>query len=210
MISFKQFLTEASAFDVEKFYSDCKFTLDFLPDDGKTFLYHGTKSPPSTWEIKQWKPRVNPRNTPMLVHNKLNNIFSAQFGEPIRNWLFCTGRVDDAFMYGTPTIIFPIGKFDWVCAQNSDLYDLTTAFILFRDNAREELGLGKPAEVNDLALANLSDLISDSKWWHNEHLFKCLVSSHEIMLKCDKFYSFNLGCDEVDQVKEILAARARS
>ena len=143
MITFKQFLTEDSAFDIETFAKDCA---PFFRKAGaaitagsagetatshKSFnlFFHGGKFAPDGVEIATFSPRLKPRDTPIDVHNVFNETFDQHFGVEARNWMFVTGDSRHAYAYAKSLsnlfAIFPIGDFEWLCSTSSNKSDLT-------------------------------------------------------------------------------------
>lgn len=197
MISFKQFITEGAAFDLEKFKTDCAFILSELKG-GNKLLWHGTDTAPPDWQIKQWKERTEPRDSSKVAHDQFNSLFTKMFGFPIRNWLFTTSYERDAAQYDSlvskACAIFPIGKFDWVQGQDDNLRDLSMW------HARELNLLGHRLPTKDSLSADekqiiITDMllkkIPNMKWKHNTDFDGCLHLDNEIMIKCDKFYLIN-------------------
>jgi hypothetical protein len=195
---FKEFLTEGSKFNLEKFKTDCAFTLDQLKGSaGKYLMYRGQPAGTKDWEITAWKGRTEPRNTPKIAHTLLNDFFTKKFGAPVRNWMFATGRKDTAQTYSGVQpidIIFPIGKFEWVSCSDPDLYDLTIALNhqRWRINAVDVDNKISYDEKNELAANALIKSMDAADWYHNTDLVDAIKAEGEIMFKCSRFYQFSL------------------
>jgi hypothetical protein len=195
MKTFKQYIQEANeSFDLDKFKKDCDFFLTKLKGThGKDLLYHGTHNLPNgDFEIRQFQERRLPKDSTKYTHDQLNKMFTEKFGVNARNWLFVTGNLKTTFTYGTDEkgvlVIFPIGKFNWVCGLDEDLSDL---FILHKrirhDFTNPNLGMTKK---DKLATDIMIDGIKNMNWVYNDRLLDCINSNNEIHIECDKFYAF--------------------
>jgi hypothetical protein len=199
MISFKQFITEGKTFDLERFKTDCAFMLEQLKGSkGQHLLYHGTmRYPKGDWEIRNFKERAKPRDSDVYLHTQVNKLFTDMFGGPARNWLFTTGNVNDAYVYGKTfdgvLVIFPIGKFEWLCGLDQDLSDITgwhsRVFVQMTNTSRN---LPYEKRLNN-ATDYLVSKMRHMHWLHNEKLIECIKSGNEIHVKCERFYAFKLG-----------------
>jgi hypothetical protein len=186
MITFKQFITEESDFDMDKFKKDCHI---FLEKSKGEMIYHGSSENilfPSDSKIITWKERTRPRNTNTKLHEILNEFFVKKFGEKCRNWLFVTGSERDADSYNNDKnfcyAIFPIGEFQWLCEPNN-IRDFFTDFNGIVDTSHYEHGYYD--KNKDAIIEGLEDL----NWEFNTNLSKCIKSEHEIMLKCNQYYA---------------------
>ena len=86
---FKQFINEDSSFDESKFEKDCKYYLDMMGGTDQ-FMYHGTKSPIISGNLVEFRPRSGPTDSPIMLHNAVNEFFEQKFKIPFRNGLFVT------------------------------------------------------------------------------------------------------------------------
>lgn len=202
MISFKQFLNEASKFDLEKFKKDCSFILNELKGSGgKYLMLRGAQDVPEDWAIQEWKIRSISRNTNIDSHNKINDYFEQRFGEPFRNWMFATGRMDTAVAYSnfkSPSVIFPIGKFEWFSSDSDSFSDMTVALNNIAREIKNSTDSLSYDEVYSLATDNLIKKMENTNWYFNTDLLKCISNHNEIMFKCNKFYSFKYTGDTLN------------
>lgn len=196
MKTFKQFITEQQEFDLEQFKKDCAFVLEQLAGTkGKKLLYHGTTTNISDdFDVFQFRARTKPRDSTRSMHDRLNSFFTDQFGGPIRNWMFVTGRKNDALMYGYVHAIFPIGEFDWVCGLDDDLHDLAgwhsmLSAQIFNADTTRKLAYD---QRDVLATDHMINKMRHQKWKHNEDLVKCISSNNEIHFKTKQYYQFRL------------------
>ena len=198
MISFKQFISESQEFDLEKFKTDCAFMLSQLKGNkGRDLLFHGTTDgPKGEWEIRTFRERQKPRDSDDYMHAQVNKMFTDMFGAPARNWLFTTGRSDDARIYGKTLegvlVIFPIGEFEWLCGLDEDLQDLTGWHTRV---SGQLMSVAKDLSYDERQIQATNHMVSRMRhmhWLHNERLVECIRSDHEIHVKCNKFYAFKM------------------
>lgn len=205
-LTFKSFIYEQQEFDLEKFKKDCAPFLKQLakvPNENirKPMMFHGTPGAPADWEIRQWKERSGPRDTPPEVHNILNQGLEDLFGAKIRNWMFASPEYSTAKIYARnsyPCAIFPIGNFELyaIADDNNEKFanDLTSLHGMIKYDVERA---GVPEEESDVVAArHLAQKFKHMHWVKND-LRKALTSEYktEIMFKCDKFYMFNFGGD---------------
>jgi hypothetical protein len=199
MISFKQFLNEDfERLDLDKLKEDCAFFLNLIKGTKGTHrLYHGTNNYPVEWALRDMKYRQGSRDTPNYIHEQLNRYFEKRFGTgyDIRNWMFGTGLKEQAMTYGSACIIFPVGKFKWVCPQNKDLQDMTKFADRMKDRALEKLPPSAPKlsydEKQKLAFEEMVTVLDKTHYYVNEDLVKCLETYNEINFSCSKYYIIN-------------------
>ena len=80
-------------------------------------------------------------------------------------------------------IVVPKGHFQWL--SSPDISDLTGTF-------QKHVGVG-PYEIQQKREGTSKTIIDveNAKWYHNEHLLKCLSTISEVMLWCPNgFYTF--------------------
>jgi hypothetical protein len=204
MTTFKQFISEASAFELEKFKKDCAFYLNQIKNTGgKHLLYRGGKDWPDNWAIRKWAERIIPRNTPIVAHDLINDYLQKEYGHEFRNWMFCTGDRQQADIYsgrgGHVCAIFPIGKVEWFCGLIWDMRDLTGWLNSLSDEiymADKERKISYD-ERYQLAATHVINVMKDNKHklLFNEDFTRCINSYHEIMFKCNSYYAFNIDGD---------------
>jgi hypothetical protein len=194
---FKEFITEGQKFDLEKFKSDCAFYLDRLKGtNGDRLLYRGTHDFPKDFKIETWKSREGPRDSSLEMHDGINDFLNGKFGIKARDWMFCSGHIGDAALYSpghkSYTIIFPIGKFEWLSALNDDAHDMTE----FYNRCKGALAINAATkeksydERNKLAIDMMKHKMESWTWYHNQDIVGSIKGANEIMFKCDKFYAF--------------------
>ena len=207
---FKSFLAESprvanvSAEDVLK---DCAYYFKMVKLSGnelKDWMWHGTKAVPSNRQaayIVDAKQNREPRDTPISVHNMVNDYFKQAFGKPFRNGVFATGYYSDATIYSrdhSALALVPIGTFWWLCAADTsgEFRDLTGLWKRVLEKTHDELSDEHPNltpydldyEAGEQAKVALLDEIQMTEWYFNEYLMSCIHSENEIMIMCDKFY----------------------
>jgi hypothetical protein len=199
VITFKQFLAEEKEFDLDKFKDDCDYILQMLSGTrGHDLLWHGTNSNTSPWVIRKWEPRTGPRDNPDEMHKEVNSVFVDLLGEPIRDWMFTTGREKDAGVYGLSHVIFPIGKFEWACGADEeaakDMMGWMDRIRAGIRNADVDRTLTRE-ETKKLAIRHLAGKIKHVNWNFNKNLVKCIQSENEIMIKCGDMYLIKYDSD---------------
>lgn len=197
---FKDFLTEDEAFDLEKFKKDCAYF--FEQTDGKAVMWHGTKNAPSDWKINRFTHRQGPRDSSRFLHDSLNKFFEEKFNYPFRNGLFVSGVKTVASVYGTRCAIFPIGKFYWLSTANKSYADMTNVFTRFREKAKQSANEFDYDEIQEVAWELMKDKLQKLEWVYNENLLYAIDSGAEVMLVCDKFYTFNFVGDTYQEIVE--------
>jgi len=199
-MKFKQFINESSRFDLDQFREDTQFFFDQITP-GTGFLKHGTRMLPTNFAINTFREREGPRDSPNSLHNEVNALLKKKFGFPYRNGLFTSGKWTQAANYGPVGVVFPIGKFEWLC--NSEIDDLTGNFEMRMDHIKhvdKELYYDTRSEMAIEQI--LQELNSSTTWYHNRDLESCIGFGTEIMIKCDKFYIMDQNGDAYRQVQE--------
>lgn len=116
--------------DCQPFLNDIKGSL--------RFLYHGSKNLDKNMEIKLIKSKKNrlPKDTPLDLHNLLDNLFKKKFGIKLRsNSLFCSSSDFFVSSYGHPSLIFPVGKYEVYWSKKIiDLYSITKDYIWYESD----------------------------------------------------------------------------
>lgn len=215
MISFKQFINEEKAFDLEQFKKDCSYALSLM--DTAHLLYRGIGSDDEldSVAINKWYERLGPLTTNQKVHDAMNKTFKEMFGHPIRNWMFCSGQISTAREYAdfksNVYAIFPIGKFEWVCSKNPDFSDMTGLLQMHMSKLHavkpRDIALNSwltPNERLELIIPKMIKLAKESEWWHNKDLKQCIASENEIMVKCDRYYRISITSPEFKEVLAVL------
>lgn len=203
---FKDYLAEGnSKFDIEQFKKDCAFFFDQLDKEEShraiPVFKHGSKNATSDWDIQQFRERDAPRDSPMALHNAVNEFYKKKFGFPFRNALFASGHWSSAANYGPVNYIFPIGKFEWLC--NPEIEDLTGEF----ETAVDQIKHFHPEMLYDERVEAATEKVittleKSKKFYHNKDLWSCADFGSEVMIKCEKFYRFS---EHGDAWKEVTA-----
>ena len=117
----KHYINEAKDIPWEQIKKDCQ---PFIKDlkDPKKMLYSGRKCQ-LTYIKKEIRKNRKPADTPIVIHNWLDDLFKKKFGYKLRSeCLFVTARKGIARAYGMPYVIIPIGKIDMY--HNTSVIDL--------------------------------------------------------------------------------------
>jgi hypothetical protein len=191
-----------NSIDLKKFEEDCKPWLDAIRGTS-TPAYHGTKNYPKDWEIRKALASRAPRDTPGELNDIINDFFEKKFNWRAReNGMFVTGHSSDAYTYGKPCVIFPIGKFESLWSP--EVRDLTSIYI----DHKSALRYGPDRMDADVAalkaIGDAAQGLKHSHWYHNEELVGGLTSSCEIIIRADSYYFFRHDETYYDTVRPFL------
>lgn len=226
---FKEFLSEgARPADVtaQDIYNDCAYYFKSMKLTGNTlkdWMWHGTKSLPTARHpvyVVDAKTEREPRDTPIAVHNAVNQYFKQEYGQAFRNGVFATGYYSDATIYGrdhSAWALIPIGHFSWLCSaeKNGDFRDLTgmwkRTFEKVHRHLQDEHPRMNAYDVDDIAIPeaidSLLDAIGGETWYFNEALSTCIQSQNEIMIVCSKFYLLDRHSPLFKELYELAGAK---
>ena len=175
---------------------DCKpFIKELKKSNSKKrpFFNRGTtsKTIDDFSKIKVRKDR-KPRDTPLEVHNYLDNALKKKFGWKVRSeGVFATSQ--ERTGYGTSYIFFPIGKYKYVFStQILDLYG--------------HLGGGYMSD-GYLEISTNIEIINDAiNTYKSSDMKEAMETMHEIIFKCDEYYMINMKYQNVlyKYIKEIV------
>lgn len=193
IMKFKEYLTEMISIDKwetlkDKLDKDCQpFIKEFK--GCTTLLYRGVKTPPSFCDKKTTRTNRKPRLLDIDLHDKLGKETKQRFGWNARTeGVFTTSNVFDVKRWGSPSIVFPIGKFKYIWNRNVKslygAYDQWSAYT--SDNG-----------ITDHILKELWDYdITDALDWYkstnlNKYLMVKSPTLSECIIKCKNYYSIN-------------------
>jgi len=146
----------------------------------KSFLYRGTKIYPFDYIKKssRLEDRI-PRDTPIEIHNYMNNYFMKNFGWKGRNGVFASNN--DITLYGSDVgVFFPYNGFKFIYSSKID--DLTMYLELvnkkydkFDNNKKQEIY----KKLNEILIT-----------YTDKNLYKVLnhYNKIEVSFKCDYYY----------------------
>lgn len=170
------FTEDIITFDEQQFEKDCAF---FIKESHGLKMYRGAQKDFPSGTFRPFKKREDPVNSPMRLHDQVNDFFMEKFGQPFRNGLFATGDLGMARSYGHPYIVVPKGRFFWLC--NTEIPDMTES--LYSEFAHEQ-GLEEYYAINK----TLDAVEKSKKWIDSVDLKQCIESKCEIMLWCSHGY----------------------
>ena len=161
-----------------------------------------------------------PRDTPADIHEILNTWFKKKFNWPARSaGLFVTPKLDDAFFFGAPCIIFPVGEVKGLFSKRVD--DLTTYIFTndfdvespstnipggpdyWHNKGYEKLEHVPAPEIEDYVINRLED----ADYHYGPITEEMLQRVNEIMLDCDKYVAIAIahkGKVLKEHIKEII------
>lgn len=203
MIRFKEFILEESDFDLDKFKDDCEdFLNTIIPI--RIPLFHGSKNYPDDWEIREPLRNRSPRDTPLQLHNRVNDYLEDKFGWSARsNGVFVTSSYIDAQSYfrGGVCMIFPIGK--WKYMWNYVSRDMTVTYDEFRGGLSDTQPNADLLDIRQTAIDDTFEHIKHG-WRYNEGFKDALEKQHEIIIDCDEYYILNRSGSAWNEVHEWL------
>jgi hypothetical protein len=163
--------------------------LDLLPLID-SFIYSGRKGQSEVFIKKKVRKDRNPLNSGQYIHEILDELFFERFEIKARSQsLFVTSKYSEASNYGTPYVIFPIGKFNTI--WSSLISDLYMHMGIFSHTERKEL------TREDFKNQIDERLISKYK---KGNLTGAIKSGNEIMLICDEYYGIKCSRSEKETI----------
>lgn len=92
--------------------NNCKKYIKEYIRNGK-LLWSGRKKKEPYYNIKKIRKDRRPTDTPIRIHNLLDDYFEKHFGVRLRsNSLFCYTNMYDVLKYGEPYLICPVGDYE--------------------------------------------------------------------------------------------------
>jgi len=180
---FKQYLTEGSLTQKEILdiiEKDCKpFLTDWRKLKTDDFLLSGRKNK-DRFSKKQVRKNREPLNTPLSIHNLMDDWFYKKFGIRSRsNAVFCSFDEKTADSYGYTFLIFPIGKYKAVSSKIiEDLYNF-----IFEDRTDREKEYSKE-KLHQEIIKTLEK---------GDYTDKLVCHGNEIMITCKEYYMVNFS-----------------
>lgn len=150
---------------------DCKYYLNNVNE--KYHLFRGIWASDIGSKFKKLKTLENrrPRNTKKEVTELLDESFKSKFNIKARtSTLFCTGSLNDTFMYGDPFFIFPIGKYDFIWSDKIHDLFIDLSHIRTLDSTDEKLFKLYNASFSPSVILKLEKL--DIHFYSNIELLK--------------------------------------
>jgi hypothetical protein len=137
-------------------------------------IWYSGRYTESDFFIKNVRTDRRPMNTGNIAHYNLDNYFKEKFGFKARsNVIFVTGYMNEASMYGTPYMIFPIDTYRYIWSNKiDDLYDYSQYFNKVDKNGNPMFDKKAKSLLNTYSSTNLKQAIESRK---------------EIMLNCKKY-----------------------
>jgi hypothetical protein len=149
-------------------------------------LMRGLHPAVSEFTINDCPVNRKPVDTPIYLHNIVDNWMLAKFGIRYRsNAVFATGSGSQASAYGHRYAVYPIGNFTFCWSPT--VYDLTKQFkpAWTQATADEDGGEGRMVEALDNAEYQTTDLA------------RAIKSRHEVMIHCKEYIMVDLEWNEV-------------
>lgn len=144
-------------------------------------LYRGMKNKPNFF-IGNIRPDRRPTDTPVSIHEFIDNWFYKKFGVRFRsNAMFATKNSFSAATYGASYIVFPIGEFKY-CYSN----DIEDVYVDMLDMISSDDFLNFTEEEKDDYFDELTKKIENSNYT-NQNLKTTENANSEIMINCKTY-----------------------
>lgn len=175
----KEYLTEDFGKDVDLIEKNCKVYLGSTKGLKYLLLRDFESNRVFNKDLEVIKSRTDrrPKDTPMHIHEKINEMFRKKFGWDVRNGVFCEGewcsfRKDNGFQ----RFIFPVDGFKFVWSPSVgdffiDVYKYKIKNVSYKEPNIDEI---------------LNDYVKSCK---NTNLKDAINSRNEISLLCKEYYA---------------------
>ena len=158
---------------------------DFYLQSRNYYLFRGIKKKIDTYEIITARKDRTPRDTPIEIHNKLDDAFNKKFGWKVRSeGVFVAGDYVEAKYYGNPHLFIPLDPFEYVHSNKiKDLYAHleTEEYIVDK----------KISKYNHLDDDTIKKIINTYK--KNADLYEIILNQSEVIFKCNKYVLININ-----------------
>jgi len=194
---YKQYINEStdSIYDILSDISkDCKpFLKEWLPIYKRTkeFLYRGMDENTNFGSRKVRKNRY-PMSTPKALHLEIDKLMYDAYKIHGRSQsIFCTFNLEDAYTYGEPMAIFPIGEYKYLWADFGDLY-LHLARMSLSNDPDFNIDVYDRPSGNEQSNRNTSTLKKLIKRYHTGSLGRAASTDSEVMVQCKQYYYISM------------------
>jgi hypothetical protein len=190
-MKFKTYLNEESSEEIKSLIEkDCQPFLKNWDNLGIGLLYTGRKVYISAISKSQVRKDRKPKDTPEEIHKLLDDWFYKKFGVRSRsNAVFATKNYDVAKDYGTPFLIFPIGKYTAISSDRiDDLYnEIERLFyysfgLIFNNNRLNSISNEDMERFKD----RIIDMLKSSNYKKGLQ-----IHDNEQMITCKEYYLVN-------------------
>lgn len=183
----KQLFESSNQIDINRFFADTHEYLEMcMNTNTDSILWHGSYSL-SNGEHK-FLLRLGPRDSGGDLFDAYNSWAKSKFGIEPRKWMFCVSHANGVRDYGKAHAVFPIGRFDWF-----KINGINDFYFDFGAVMRKYASHGKyPDEIAELTKM-LDTHLEQGDIVFNENFYSVLKhSGEEVMIRCDRFYSFTI------------------
>lgn len=180
----------------EQFIKDCNpFLRDWKKTKLNTFLYSGRQNKPY-WFIGKVRENRKPKDTPLPVHDSIDNWFLKNIGITVRSsTIFCSSDKGFVQSYGETFAIFPIGKYEIIWSPK--VRDL---FKIWNKDFSDEYW-DKPQEFDTWDMPKEFEKIL--KTYKKGDLRGALQSGNEVMVYCKEYYAIEYSYFGEFRTKEL-------
>lgn len=182
---FKQFISEESEFSAKKIVSDCAPWFK-ANAPSHYIIWHGTSSFKKESMLIRNRPRSNPSNSSIQIHNTVNRILQIKFGWlPRTEGLFVSGDRNVSSVYGKAYACYPVGDFKFVWSP-----DIADLFMYWKSYVAKH----KHLHISEITRKFAYDL-ENSIEWKNTDIRQAITSGHEIIINASAFYLVDTDSD---------------
>ena len=142
------------------------------------YLFRGIGKKIHEFEVFKTRKDRLPRDTPIEIHNRLDNAFNKKFGWKVRSeGVFVAGDYAEAKYYGYPHIFIPLTPFEYVSSNKiKDLYAHLETEGYIDD---------KIATDNYLTDEEINKIVNTYK--KNDDIYNIVINNIEVIFKCNQY-----------------------
>lgn len=134
-------------------------------------------------EVQVFKDR-KPRDSDPIASKLIDDWFEEHHGiRPRSQGLFCSGKINEARIYGTPVYTFPIGNFKYVWGVEKEDGNPMRDSLFLSNMIKDRMRVSRAAEAPKI-VAQIMDLVE----WHTDKLEAAQATTAEIVVLVDSAY----------------------
>lgn len=165
--------------------------------------YRGVSSSVTFGQKRVRLENRTPSDTPVAIHDSINEYFSDSYGHPFRNGLFVTSNSHTASNYGKLYYVVPIGPVESLWGKGvADLFMVVDE--VFDEVHKQHPHMDGTPENRNLVTNAMMKKVHNISWQHNK-LLQGLSTTNEVMLWCSRYYIINAEAMQYKQDEELEA-----